>query len=172
VLILGKCHYLIKIDQDIIKSHSIYNKEALKMSLNQCNFIGNVGRIKTKELSSGASLTEFSLAVNKKYTDKSGEKHDETEWVNCKAWGKQSETLEKYVSKGSKLFVSGNLKTRSWEGDQGKQYRTEIIVNIFEFLDSKGTRGGQSESSQEGNSSPEQSSFVPENSPHDDDIPF
>jgi len=108
-------------------------------NLNRCMFIGHLGRDpEMKYTPSGKAVTTFSMAVNNSYTDNEGTKVDETEWVNIKAWGTLAENTNKYLKKGSKVFVSGRLKTRKYEQDGATKYFTEFVADEVEFLDNKG----------------------------------
>ena len=114
------------------------------MTLNTCNFIGNVGSIEYRALQSGDKVANFSLAVSEKYKDKNGERQENTTWINVVVFSKGLVSiLEQYISKGDKLFVSGKLQNRQWENKEGvTQYRTEIVLGGFDgkilMLGSKG----------------------------------
>lgn len=104
--------------------------------MNLVAITGNLGKeITLKYLPSGDALASFSLAVSRG-KNKQGEY--ETDWINCVAFGKRAETLAQYTSKGSKLGVTGRIRTGSYEKDGRKVYTTDIMVDNFDFLDSKG----------------------------------
>ena len=115
-------------------------------ALNQCNFIGNVGRDpETRYTQGGKAVANLSIAVTEKWKDK-----EHTEWVKCVFWGKLAEIVENYVKKGSKLFISGRMQTRKWQDSEGNdKYTTEIVANQMQMLDSKGSNQGQDGQSQE-----------------------
>jgi len=101
--------------------------------LNQCNFIGNVGRIETKVLPQGQTVCKFSLAVNHK--TKAG---DETLWLDVTAWDKLAKTCETYLSKGKKAYVSGRLTTRTYMNKEGQNVtKYELVANQVVFLSPK-----------------------------------
>ena len=109
-------------------------------SLNQCNFIGNFTRdIDLKYAPSGAAVASGSIACNHKYTNKTtGEKVDDVEYVNLTFFGKTAETVAKYMKKGSKIYVSGRMKTDKYDDKDGiTRYSTKVIVNDMQFLDSR-----------------------------------
>ena len=109
-------------------------------SLNQCNFIGNLGQDpETKYLPSGAAVTNISIGVSDDYKDKNtGQKVEQTEWVRVTAFGKLAEIIGEYCKKGSKVYVSGKMKTRKWQGQDGQdRYTTEIHANDLQMLDSR-----------------------------------
>lgn len=111
----------------VIKTNNMSN-------LNLVQLIGRVGKpIEMKQVGN-SSVANFSLGISEKYTNKDNEKVESTEWVSCQVWGKQAEVIEKYVGKGDLLYVSGKLKTRSWEKDGVKHYATEVLVNDFKFF--------------------------------------
>jgi len=93
----------------------------------------------TKYTASGLAVSNFSVAVDESYKDKSGETQKKTEWVNIVCWDKQAELAGQYLHKGSTVLVEGKLQTRSWDdkttGD--KKYRTEVVASTIKFLDKK-----------------------------------
>jgi len=103
--------------------------------------LGTVGKDpEIKYMPSGDAVATFSFAVNEKYKSKqTGEDVETTEWINCIAFKKLAEIIGEYVKKGSKVYVEGKQKTSSWDDkDTGqKRYKTEIVVNELQFLDSK-----------------------------------
>lgn len=110
--------------------------------MNKAIIIGNLTRNpEERKLDSGTMLCTFSLATNRKWKNSEGEKQEEVEYHNCVAFGKTAEIISEYCQKGKKLMVEGRLKTNSWEDEDGKKrYKTDIIVENFEFLSSKGDR--------------------------------
>ncbi len=103
-------------------------------SLNQVSLIGNLGSDpQVKSMQNGDKVANFSLATSERWTDKrSGEKREITEWHRVVIWGNLAEIVEKYVRKGSKIFVQGQLKTRKWTDKQGvERYTTEVVLNGF-----------------------------------------
>lgn len=105
------------------------------MNLNKVMLYGNLTRDpELKQTQSGQSVCSFSLATNRTWKDKSGQKQEQAEFHNCVAWGKTAELLQQYMTKGSALYVEGRLQTRSWEAkDGGKRYTTEIVVENMQF---------------------------------------
>lgn len=95
---------------------------------------------------SGTKVATFSMAVNHVYKDNAGNKREDTEWHNIVAYGRLAEILGEHLKGGQVLFVEGRNKTRSWDGDDGKKrYRTEVIINSFQF----GPKAQSREDSQE-----------------------
>ena len=107
--------------------------------LNLAIIIGNVGQDpETKFLPSGEAVTNFSIATSESWKDKnSGERKDRTEWHKVVAFGRLAEIISEYAKRGSKLYISGSLRTRQWEKDGQKHYTTEIVAKEMQLLDRK-----------------------------------
>lgn len=104
------------------------------MFINKAMLMGNLcANPEMKALPSGSTVTNFSIATNRVYNDKDGNKQEEAEFHNVVVFGKQAENVAKYLTKGSSAFVEGRLQTRSWDKDGVKMYRTEIIADIVQF---------------------------------------
>jgi single-strand DNA-binding protein len=106
---------------------------------NSVRLIGNLGQNPdVKELTGGKKLAKFSIATSETYKDEKGEKVTETQWHNLIVWGKQADTIEKYLKKGSEVAIEGKLNNRNYTDKEGnKRYVTEIIVNEFVLLGGK-----------------------------------
>lgn len=120
-------------------------------SLNQVCLIGNLGKDpEIKTFNSGDKVANFSMAMSESWKDKqSGEKKEKTEWVNVAVYGDGLVgVIEKYVHKGSKLYVQGSLQTRKYEKDGQDRYATEVVVRgmggKIVMLDGKPAGGGGS----------------------------
>ena len=88
------------------------------------------------------------MAVNRIYNNSNGERQEETTFVDIEAWGRQAETISKYVNKGNPLFVEGRLKLDTWENNEGeKRSRMKIVLEVFEFISQRGEGGGFSNGS-------------------------
>lgn len=99
--------------------------------MNKINIIGNVVRDpELRQTASGAKYARFTLAVNRSYGE-------ETDFINCTAWEKRAELIEKYVKKGNKLGVSGRLEISKSEKDGAVKYHHAVIVEDFDFLTPK-----------------------------------
>ena len=105
--------------------------------LNKVMLIGNVGTDpEMRYTANGNAVTTFRLACNRNFSGADGERREETEWFTVVTWNKLAETCSQFLQKGSRAFVEGRLKTRSWEGPDGqRRYRTEVIANTVQFLD-------------------------------------
>jgi single-strand DNA-binding protein len=109
------------------------------MYLNKAMIYGNLTRDpELRALPSGGNVCSFSIATNRVFKKADGSKQEQVEFHNVVVFGRQAETCAQYLKKGSPAFVEGHLQTRSWEGEKGKQYKTEIIAERVQF----GPRGG------------------------------
>ena len=102
---------------------------------NRVQLIGHVGQEpEIKNLENG-KLANLSIATNENFTNAKGERVEQTEWHRITAWGKTSEIIEKYVSKGNEIAIEGKLSHRSYEDKDGiKRYVTEIVANEILLL--------------------------------------
>lgn len=141
--------------------------------LNRCEFIGNVGKQpEVKSMNNGDQVANFSLACTEKWKSKDGQPQEKTEWVNVVVFGKLCGVIERYVNKGSKLYVSGQLATRSWESDGKTNYRTEVVLRGFggQLVMLDGKSDGQPEKAAPVNAGRSTPDFDGGNL--DDEIPF
>ena len=87
---------------------------------------------------SGVPVASFRIAVNEYWTDQDGERKERTHWFSCVAWKGLAETVEKYLSKGSQVGISGSLQQRTWQNEMGETRSTvEIVVRNLTMLDNK-----------------------------------
>ncbi len=108
--------------------------------VNKVILIGNVGKDpEVKYIKEDVPVARFSLATSESYKDKNGERITNTEWHNIVVWRGLAKVVEKYVKKGSKLFIEGKLTYRQYEKDGQTKYFTEIVCRDMTMLDSKGT---------------------------------
>lgn len=104
------------------------------MYLNKALVIGNLTRDpELKSLPSGVQVTSFSLATNRVWKDKDGNKQESVDYHNIVVFGRQAETVAQYLKKGNSCLVEGRMQTRSWDAPEGKKYRTEIIADRVQF---------------------------------------
>ena len=138
--------------------------------INKVILVGNLGRDpELRTTASGQPVANFSMATSRKWKDRDGERHEETEWHTIVCWGRQAEVAGQYLTKGKQIYVEGRIQTRSWDDRQSgeKKYRTEIICDNFQMLGSRGSSYDGGEASQSG-----PSEAPPPAAPADDDIPF
>ena len=110
-------------------------------SVNSVTILGRLGKDpETRHMADGGAVTSFSAATTSTWKDKAGEKQVATEWHKIVIFGKLAEVAEEYLKKGSLVYLEGSLKTRKWQGKDGKDnYTTEIIANVMQMLDGKPT---------------------------------
>ena len=108
------------------------------MSLNKAMIIGNCGKDAEVRMVGENKVATFSVATAEKYKDsKSGEWKENTEWHNIVCWRHTAELAEKYIRKGTQLYIEGKIRTRSWEKDGEKRYVTEIVADTVQLLGKK-----------------------------------
>jgi single-strand DNA-binding protein len=112
--------------------------------LNKIMLIGNLGRDPELNVTSdGTPVTKFSLAVNRNTKTSTGERKEETEWFNIVAWRQLAEICERYLHKGSKVYIEGRLTQRKYTDREGVQRTSvEVIANDMQMLDSKAASSG------------------------------
>ncbi|MEN8158239.1 MAG: single-stranded DNA-binding protein, partial [Bacteroidota bacterium] len=118
------------------------------MSVNKVILVGNVGKDpETRYLDESTAMTKFSMATSETYRNKNGERITTTEWHNIILWRGLAQVAEKYVKKGSQIYIEGRIKTRSYDDSEGnKKYITEIVGDQMQLLgkrsDNTGDQGG------------------------------
>ena len=104
------------------------------MNLNKVILFGHLTRDpELKALASGSQVVSFALATNHSYKSNDGQKKESVEFHNVIGFGKVAELIAQYCKKGDGLYVEGRLQTRSWEKDAQKKYRTEVVIETFQF---------------------------------------
>src|SRR4051794_17074658 len=106
-------------------------------SVNKVILIGNLTRDpQTKQLPTQSLVTEFGLAMNRKFKSPEGEDREEVCFVDCAAFGRQAEVIQKYCKKGKSLYIEGRLRYDSWEdkNGHGKRSKLSVVVENFQFL--------------------------------------
>jgi len=112
--------------------------------LNKVTLIGRLGKDpEVRRFDNNSAVCNFSVATSENYKDKEGNKVEQTEWHNIAIWRPGLvDVAEKYLSKGSLLYIEGKLRTRSWEDSNNvKKFTTEIIVDNFKMLDTRKESG-------------------------------
>ena len=144
----------------------------MSSGINNCIFIGNLGKDPEEMRNDNSSRTTFSMAVSESWKDKTtGERKEKTEWVNFVAFGKPAEIIGQYAKKGTKMYIESKVQTRKFDKDGEAKYYTEFMVKNFQFLSSKGEQPAQSaDESNESNQSQYKHGTADDN--FDDDIPF
>ena len=149
--------------------------------LNKVILVGNLGRDpEMRYTQNGIAVCSFSLATSETYRDRtSGEKVTQTEWHNIILWRGLAETAEKYLRKGSAVYIDGKIRTRKWEDQQGQtRYTTEIIADTMQMLDRRDSSTAPSQAAAQPTVAPEQPVSASEQPadvtapPEPDDLPF
>lgn len=105
--------------------------------VNKVILVGNLGKDpEVRHLENGATVANFSLATTESYKDRqTGERRDQTEWHNVVLWRGLAEVAEKYLKKGSQVYIEGKIRTRSWQDQEGNtRYTTEVVGNEMTML--------------------------------------
>lgn len=119
------------------------------MYLNKVTLYGNLTRDpELKALPGGQQVASFGLATNRTFKNKEGQQQEQSEFHNIVAFGRTAEVMGQYLKKGRPAYIEGRIQTRSWDKDGVKQYRTEIVVDTFQFgPQAAGERSGGSQTS-------------------------
>ncbi len=120
------------------------------MSLNKVMLIGNVGRdpeiryLDGNNPNQGATkVAQFTVATTERYRDRNGELRENTEWHNIVAWRNSADVAEKFIRKGTQVYIEGKLRTRSWTDQTGnKRYTTEVAVDNLQLLGKRNDNPG------------------------------
>jgi single-strand DNA-binding protein len=114
------------------------------LCLNRVMVIGNLGRDpEMRYTPGGQAVTSFSLAATRTWTSNNGGRHDATEWFNVVSWGNLAEICNQYLTKGRRVYIEGELRTRGWEQPDGtKHFRTELVANEMILLGPRRAHGG------------------------------
>ena len=110
--------------------------------INKVILVGNVGQDPevryTGDATNGAKVASLRLATTERYRDRNGNLQEHTEWHSIVAWRNTADVIEKYVRKGTQLYIEGRLRTRSWDDQNGnKRYTTEIMADTLQLLGRK-----------------------------------
>lgn len=145
--------------------------------LNQCQFIGRVGKKETRYTADGKAICNISLAVNENWKDKQGQKQEKVTWVPVVIFGKLAEVAEKWVEKGQQLYIQGKFSVRKWVKEGQDRYTTEVVIDGFNGQMQMLGLSTASQGKAQGAGGRQQSNTAPNNTPamdddFDDDIPF
>lgn len=132
--------------------------------VNKVILVGNLGKDpEVRYLDGGVAVANFPLATTETYKDKSGNRVDQTEWHNVVLWRGLAEITEKYLKKGSQVYIEGKLRTRSYDDKDGvKKYTTEIVADNMTMLGGRREQEAGAPNSQANSSSTQE----------EDDLPF
>lgn len=149
------------------------------MGVNKVILVGNLGaNPEIRYTQGGQAVANLRLATTERWTDRQGQKQEQTEWHNVVVWGRTAEIVGQYLTKGRQVYIEGRIRTRQWQDKTGqKRYTTEVVAQSVQMLGGRGDggRGG-------GDYAPDdQAATVPSDdqgasadfgSGPDDDIPF
>jgi len=124
------------------------------MYINKVILFGNLTRDpELRALPSGMNVVNFSIATNRVFKDKDGKKQEQTDFHNVVVFGRQADTVNQYLKKGSTAYIEGRMQTRSWDDKTSgeKKYRTEVIADSVQF----GPRGSGSSGGEGGSREPQ-----------------
>ena len=146
----------------------------MSRSLNKVMLIGNVGNDpEIRATSSGTRVAKISLATNRSWSDRSGQKQEKTEWHRLTFFGRLVDIVEQWVKKGDRLYVEGRIEYSQTEGEGGTKYWTDVVINEMVMLGATGSGdlGGGGYSGGSGGSEGGGGGQPPMTEP-DDDLPF
>jgi single-strand DNA-binding protein len=152
-------------------------------SVNKAILVGNLGRdAEMRFTAGGTAVSTVSLATTEKFTDKEGQKREDTQWHRIVIWGKTAESLQDYLTKGKQIYVEGRIQTREWTDKEGKQNKTtEIRADRIVLLGGGGGGGergmarpqrDRGAAAAPSDAHGEGTDFAAVDAPNDDDIPF
>lgn len=145
--------------------------------MNNINIIGTMVRdLELKYLPSGTAVGSFAIAVNQDYKNQAGQKVEKTSFFDVKVVGKQSETINQYFHKGSRIGITGSLEQETWSAQDGTN-RSRVIIKLenFSFIDRKSDNQnsqGQNNQKQQRQQPTQRNEYVPEFDVDDESIPF
>lgn len=148
------------------------------MSVNKAILVGFVGNDpEVRYLDSGTPVANFRVATSENYTNRAGEKVSQTEWHNVVLWRGLAEIAEKYVKKGTQLYIEGRIRTRTWDDRDGnKRYTTEIVADNMQLMGKRSDNVGEQPiarpASSENTGTPESIEKPAPESDGADDLPF
>ena len=112
-------------------------------SVNKAILVGNLGRDAEMRFTAGGTpVATVSLATTEKFTDRDGQKREDTQWHRVVIWGKTAESIHEYLTKGKQIYVEGRIQTREWTDKEGKPAKTTEIRADKVVLLSSGSGGG------------------------------
>jgi len=147
----------------------------MSRSLNKATLIGNLGADpEIRSTGSGTKVATLSVATSRRWTSKTGEQQEKTEWHRVICWDRLAEITERYLKKGDRLFVEGRIEYRQWEGQDGQtRYTTEIRALELIMLGGAGDGAVQREAGPSHvGAKPDFSEFSREALAGEDDLPF
>ena len=134
--------------------------------VNKVILLGNVGaEPEVRILDGGVKCARIRIATTERYTDQNGNKQEQTEWHNVTLWGGLADVADKYVHKGSQVYIEGKIRTREYEHNGEKRYATEIMANNMKLL-------GRPKDANEAPQAVAPAPQAPATPPYSDNLPF
>ncbi len=147
--------------------------------VNKVILVGNLGHdVEVRQMTNGNPVANIRIATNERWTRRdTGQVQEHTEWHNVVLFGRRAELAQQYLHKGSRIYVEGRLRTRSWQDREGQERRsTEVVADDMQFLD---RRGGEGDFDQQrrgggGSGAPQRGSYGNnvDDGDMDDEVPF
>jgi single-strand DNA-binding protein len=147
----------------------------MSRSLNKATLIGNLGADpEIRSTNSGTPVATLSIATSRRWTSRSGEQQEKTEWHRVVCWDKLADIAQRYLKKGDRVYIEGSIEYRQWEGQDGQtKYTTEIRAREMIMLGSSGGgQGFQQSAPAPAGQSADFSEFSNESLAGEDDLPF
>ena len=154
-------------------------------SVNKAILVGNLGRdAEMRFTTGGTAVASVSIATTDHFTDRDGQKREDTQWHRIVIWGKTAESIQPYLTKGKQIYVEGKIQTREWTDKEGKQVKTTEIRADRVVLLGGGAGGGDRAARPQrdrfapagagagGGGADMHDDMGPIDAPNDDDIPF
>jgi single-strand DNA-binding protein len=141
--------------------------------INKVIIVGNLGiDPEVRTLESGAKLARLRIATSESYTNKEGQRIDQTEWHNVVVWRQLADVAEKFLVKGKQVYIEGKLRTRQWKDNDGNdRYTTEIVGDVLQLLGRAGDQTSE-ERPQPANTGVAHSHASSSDESDSDDLPF
>ena len=141
-------------------------------NLNRVFLIGNLTREpELRYIPSGQAVASFSVAVNRVYNDKAGQKQKDTSFIRVIVWGRRAEVCGQFLTKGSPVFIEGRIQSRNWQTQDGQKRSTiEVVANTVQFLGK--SKSGQAQPAEEEIAEIEHAEAEPLSQQGDDEVPF
>ena len=145
--------------------------------VNKVILVGNLGHdVEVRQMTNGNPVANIRIATNERWTRKdTGQVQEHTEWHNVVLFGRRAELAQQYLQKGSRIYVEGRLRTRSWQDREGQERRsTEVVADDMQFLDRRGGDGDieQQRGGGESNVAQRSSNSGMDEGDMDDEVPF
>lgn len=142
--------------------------------VNKVIILGNLGiDPEVRTLESGAKLARLRIATSESYTNREGQKVENTEWHNVTVWRQLADIAEKYLAKGRQVYIEGKLQTRSWKDPEGNdRYATEIVGERLQLIGGRPDSGDSQYQSQSQTSTPSGQKQSQDSGDASDDLPF